>query len=723
MVIFEREMIRVINCSFSAATTLFAFFIVGCASNGSLEQAYSIDQRSVSSRIERPARQADESGVIGESAGQEESGIGPDIADRGLKMLWRVPEISRAALASSTGSESAPPAFASETVNAFVPPLALPAFIDVVFGQMLGAPYVTGQGVAARTDIVQLRSSGEMSSAQFFELVKMALAEYGVRVVADGGAYQIIEDEALKARMPQFIRTRARSETPRALRPVVQFVELHAISAGNMVNILRQAFGDRAADLRIEANPASNFVVLSGLPDDVDAALSIIDQMDELQYAGTDIMRYIPNFWDVTELSRELVNVLSAEGWQASSIVAAPRTILIVPVQFSNAMFIFTRSEDAQARVRYWLSELDRPAKAGDIPQLFVYNVQNVDAAALATTVNNVLSGGGISTQSAAQPAGGQGVATAEYVGGSAGIVVDPQGNRLIYSGTASDYERLLPLLRQLDQPPAEVLIEVTVAEIQLSDATRFGVEWVIENLGGDDIATLAQQGIGLGSGGLDFGIVSGDVRADFNAFARNSQVNVLSTPRLVARSGGAAQIQVGTDVPVITSQRAANAQDGAGVTDVLQSVEYRSTGVLLSIEPIVFGDNRVDLQVSQEVSTALPTTTADISSPTISNRNLTTTLSLEDGATAVIGGLIQDNVTDGETGIPFLKDIPGVGRLFSARSLEVDRTELVVLITAYVLRGPEDKAAFVQEFTRQINDSLAGDGGFQTVIPPRPFR
>lgn len=718
-------MTSVVRFFSTALTVPLAIFAAGCASSGERVRTYSVEHRSTLSQIDRPARRADNDGAIGQAPGPEESGIGPDIADRGLKMLWRVPEISKAALQLNAQNESPPPPFVSDTVEAFVPPLALPAFIDVVFGQMLGAPYVTGQGVAARTDIVQLRSSGEMSSEKFFELVKMALAEYGVRVVAEGGSYQIIEDKALKARMPQFIRARARNETPRALRPVVQFVELHAISAGNMVNILRQAFGDRAADLRIEANPASNFIVLSGLPDDVDAALSIVDQMDELQYAGTDILRYIPNFWDVSELSRELVNVLGAEGWQASAMAAAPRTILIVPIQFSNTMFIFTRSQEAQSRVRYWLSELDRPAKTGDIPQLFVYSVQNVDAAILATTVNNVLSGGRMTSQIVAAPATGQGNAATDFAsaGGAAGIVVDPQGNRLIYSGTASDYERLLPLLRQLDQPPAEVLIEVTVAEIQLSDATRFGVEWVIENLGGDDIATLAQQGIGLGSGGLDFGIVSGDVRADFNAFASNSQVNVLSTPRLVARSGGAAQIQVGTDVPVITSQRAASTQDGAGVTDVLQSVEYRSTGVLLSIEPIVFGDNRIDLKVSQEVSTALPTTTADISSPTISNRNLTTSLSLEDGATAVIGGLIQDNVTDGETGIPLLKDIPGVGSLFSSRSIEVDRTELVVLITAYVLRGAEDKAAFVREFTRQIDDSLSNPGDHVTVLPPRMFK
>jgi len=173
----------------------------------------------------------------------------------------------------------------------------------------------------------------------------------------------------------------------------------------------------------------------------------------------------------------------------------------------------------------------------------------------------------------------------------------------------------------------------------------------------------------------------------------------------------------VGSDVPVITSQRAADTQDGVGLTDVLQSVDYRSTGVLLSIEPIVYADNRVDLSITQEVSTAIPTTTSAISSPTISNRSVTTQLSLEDGATAVLGGLIQDTTTRDETGTPILKDIPVLGNAFRNTTLSSTRTELIVLITAYVTRDSGDKRAFTEELVARFNSTENSSREMQTYL------
>jgi general secretion pathway protein D len=216
---------------------------------------------------------------------------------------------------------------------------------------------------------------------------------------------------------------------------------------------------------------------------------------------------------------------------------------------------------------------------------------------------------------------------------------------------------------------------------------------------------------------GTSIGLVTGNIDAALNFFAKNNQLNVLSTPRLTARSGGTAQIQVGSDVPIITSQRATDTQSTDNGTDILQSVDYRSTGVLLSIEPIVFGDNRVDLAITQEVSTAIPTTSSQISSPTISNRSVTTQLSLEDGATAILGGLIQETTTRDETGTPILKDIPLIGNLFRNTTLSNTRTELIVLITAYVVRDGEEKKAFTDELVGRFNLTTTDPGNMDTYL------
>lgn len=646
-----------------------------------------------------------------------------------------VPSVSRESGEELAGAGGPPEAPVPETqvVDAVVPALPIPQFVDVVFGNMLGVPYVTGPGVADRNELVQLRSSGRMDSDDFIELVGLALESYGLRVYPEDGVYQIVTDASLQQKMPRFIKSRSRSDIPEELRPVVQFVELDAVSANEMESILRQAFPDKQA-LKIETNPRLNVLTLTGLPQDLDAAIAIINQLDELAYAGSKAERYSPVFWSADQLAREVTSLLIAEGWQASTDKAVQKPILIMPVEYSNDLFIFSRSPAGLARARFWLSELDRPTRRGNEPQVYVYDVKNVDATLLAETVGQVISrqasAGGYPSQGATASASGPATSAGgpqNQPGRDSGlsqvgnIVVNRLSNQVVFTGTPSQYDIVHPLLTRLDMPPAEVMIEVTIAEITLTEDTRYGVEFFVDSLGGQDLsATVGNEGLGLGGVGTSIGVVTGNIDAALNFFAKNNLLNVLSTPRLTARSGGAAQIQVGSDVPIITSQRAASTQDGIGNTDILQSVDYRSTGVLLSIEPIVFGDNRVDLSITQEVSTAIPTSTSDIASPTISNRSITTQLSLEDGATAILGGLIQENTTRDETGTPLLKDIPIVGNLFRNTTLSNTRTELVVLITAYVVRDGEEKQAFTDELVNRFNLSISDPDQMNTYIGER---
>lgn len=637
-----------------------------------------------------------------------------------------VPRISTPQKDNGPGVSSKPPKIPVDTIEAYVTPSPLPEFIDVVFGEMLKVPYVTGPGVAARKDIVQLRSSGTLSSEDFFELVESALREYGVRVVPENGVYRILEDQALKARMPRYIRSRAQPGTPISLRPVIQLVELYAVNANSMVVLLKQFMGDKSKNVTIKANPLKNTITLSGLPDDVDAIISIIKELDELNYAGSSVQRYSPVYWEATALVKEVNKILTVEGWQVSNSIAAPRTINLLPIEYSNDIFIFSRNKALSERANEWLKELDRPVKAGDNTQLFIYQVGNIDALDLADIANNALSVGKKRGPSAgvtgAQPGAngaGSGGRSARPSAQGDKFVVDPIGNRLIFSGTASEYDRILPLLKQLDRAPAEVLIEVTIAEVTLNDSTKFGLEFFINDIGANNFKnSFGTQGLGIGGTGFNVAIANGDVTLNANTLATNSDIKVLSTPRLMARSGGSASITVGTDVPVISSQRAANSQSTSGVTDVLQTVTYRKTGVILNIEPIVFSNNRIDLTISQEVSATIDSGSGAISSPTISNRSLDTQLSLEDGQTAVLGGLMQDTITSKETGVPLLKDIPFIGSVFSSNAISSDRTELLVLITAYIMRGQEDKKAFVDSLTREINSSLGQSGSLITLLP-----
>jgi len=636
--------------------------------------------------------------------------------------VGQIPWIAHSGSGATDDIDVSQPGLKVKRVEAYVAPLPLPQFIDAVFGEMLGTTYVVGQNVAARSDVVTLRSSGTMSSKAFLDLVTVALEEYGVRISPENGVYRVVEDKVLRARVPRFIKSRARVSTPNSLRPIIQFVELRALDASNVVGILRQAFGNNNPRLTIDGDRQNNYAVLSGLPEDVDQALQIISELDELNYAGAQVRRYTPKYWDVTEMSEALAQALRREGWQVALDINQTRTISLMPVPYSNDLFIFAKTEVAHRRIDRWLNELDRPVQGGDAEQIFIYQVRNVDAAILAETANAALGAvsGGIpgAAQGATPPTAGGG----QNVGGSSGnnfFTVDLIGNRILFSGTANEYERLIKLLTQLDTPAPEVLIEVKIAEVTLTDESSFGVEFFIDDIGGEDVQATAQTGgLGLGNNGITFSVLTGNIDAAINAFASNRRVKVLSTPTLVARSGGSSSIQVGQDVPIITSQRAANNQAGTGPLDILQGVEYRSTGVLMQIEPIVFSEDRIDLTITQEVSSTLATANSTINSPTISNRTISTQLSLEDGQTAVMGGLIQEDIIRDDTGVPILKDIPLLGQVFSTDGLSTTRTELLVLITAYVLRGQEDRSRFVRYLSGRIDESILDEGRLTTLLP-----
>jgi general secretion pathway protein D len=261
-------------------------------------------------------------------------------------------------------------------------------------------------------------------------------------------------------------------------------------------------------------------------------------------------------------------------------------------------------------------------------------------------------------------------------------------------------------LLESLDQPVREALIEVTVAEIRLTDTLNLGIEWAIRNAGLDgskfNFGTLG--GLGIGSSGFSFTVLNdaGATRAVLNAFAKDERFSILSSPRLLTKSGSEARISVGSEVPILTSQQTAQTNIGASPS-IIQSIQYRSTGVLLTVKPVIHAGDRIDLEVSQEVSEATANTTSAISSPIISNRKVQTNLTLKDGATVMLGGLISENRDLTDTGIPFLRDLPGLGPLFKTQSTGNRKTELIILITPYIIDSDEQARSITETFRQRF--------------------
>lgn len=616
-----------------------------------------------------------------------------------------------------------------------LPPQPIPQFIDTVFGEMLRVPYSMGPGVAERRDIISLRGPDVMSSSHLFTMAQMSLAQYGLAVVIDEGGVHILDDTVLSGRSPSFIRARTSPDTPSPSRPVMQFFSVSTLDVEALVPVLEQAYPNRGS-VRFAAQSETNTLLISGSARDVAAAAAVVRELDQPNFVNGQIARVEPIFLSAEQMAEEVSQALRAEGYRVRNpLEAQGGSFIMLPLPNANQVLVFANDERLFERALYWIRTLDTAAAQGNGEGFFIYNAQNMSAEELGALVAQ----SGASQQEGSvtppevavrrvngAPVGAR--STAPQITSSNGITIDAIGNRILFRGTSSEYQRLRQILVQLDQPARQVLIELTIAEVTLTDETRFGVEWFLDQTITDGTLTASTEG---GSsrlpGGL--GVIAthvfsrGSVEAALNAFASNRNLNILSTPRVFTRSGREAEMLVGTDVPIITSQRASDNQTG-GDTDVLQTVQYRQTGIILNVRPIVYGDDHIDITLYQEVSSQEPNTGVAINSPLIRNRSVTTQISLREGMTAVIGGMMQDTYSRDQRGIPGLKDIPFLGAAFRSEEVTGDKVELVILLTPYIVRDDEDIHAMTTSLTQSVNSTLRQRGTqVYTLYPWRtPF-
>ncbi len=621
-------------------------------------------------------------------------------------------------LSSSSGASSQTddfPDLPDRRIEVTIPAQTLPEFVNTVFGDLLGLSFVLGDAIKNSSDVVALRSAPNISSRELFDVALNALSDYGVGAYYEEEVLYIVQYDDLKRKIPRFITARARSSVPAGLRPVVQYVNLKSAEANKLGTLLKNTFS--SDQVTINSNPGNNSLTIAGLPTDVDAALEIVDTMDIPQFAGTEVVTIRPQHWEAGDLARQMVEIFNIEGYSISTTPTLARNISLLPIPYTNQISIFVNDKELRAHVVETAMRLDRdaaPQTNKNVSDTHIYRAKYYDAEELARIVDAVLANMRDETPQLSSASTGGGGANVSLSPGaeqrgvslSGRVIVEKQGNRIVFFGTSEEFKSIQNLLSAIDTPADEVLLEVTIAEVTLNEETKTGLDFLFEQLGSKGYVVGTQGGIGLATGGLTGSITSGDFSLNFGALATNTQINVLSEPRIVTKSGAQASINVGNEVPIITSQRASNAQSG-GSTDILQSVQYRSTGIILDMEPIVFSDYRIDLTISQEVSAAEANPNQAIASPIISNRSLSTELSLRDGQSAILGGLMETRFTRGQNGVPFVKDVPILGRAFKTDSLKSDKTMLLVMVTPYILREPEDKLRKLEEMRSGINTSF----------------
>lgn len=294
-------------------------------------------------------------------------------------------------------------------------------------------------------------------------------------------------------------------------------------------------------------------------------------------------------------------------------------------------------------------------------------------------------------------------------------IVADDSKNAILLEATAADYRRVMKVIETLDVVPNQVLIEAAIAEVTLNDDLQFGVRWSL--LGKRTSTSFTDDAGGALSSvfpGFSYAFKTANIAATLNALNSISTVNVISAPSLTVADNKTAVIEVGDQVPIQTMSGESALTSGA---PVLSSITYKDTGVILTITPRINQSGRVLLDVEQEVSSVVPTTSSTLNSPTIQERKVHTTVMVNNGEGLALGGMIQTNKTTTSNQLPVVGDVPFLGDAFKQKDNRIQKTELIIIITPHVMRNLEEARTVTDEFRRQLAQSLKGSRPVQETL------
>ncbi|HEX4569687.1 MAG TPA: secretin N-terminal domain-containing protein, partial [Dongiaceae bacterium] len=280
-------------------------------------------------------------------------------------------------------------------------------------------------------------------------------------------------------------------------------------------------------------------------------------------------------------------------------------------------------------------------------------------------------------------------------------IVSDARNNALIIYATPKEYELIDQAMQRLDIAPLQVLIEATIAEVTLNNQLQYGLQWFFQS--GDSsfvFSTLTTGAVSPIFPGFNYVLNATSAHIVLNALTAITQVKVISSPDLLVLDNGTGHLQVGDQVPIATQSAVSVISPGA---PVVNSVDYLNTGVILNITPRVSSSGLVMLDIDQEVSQAVQTTSSNIDSPTIQQRRIESSVAVNTGETIALGGLIQDHQSNTVTGIPVLSNIPVLGNLFKTTNNQHDRTELLVLLSPKVIKNSNDARLATNELRQRL--------------------
>jgi general secretion pathway protein D len=551
---------------------------------------------------------------------------------------------------------------------------------------------------------VTMLSSTPMSPEAFYETFLSILQVYGFIAVPSGNVVKILPDTNART-LPAIDLPDRVSATSDEI--VTQVIDVRNVNAPALVPILRPMIPQYG---HLVAYPASNILIITDRASNVNRMMRIIRRIDQV---GNQDVEIVPlqnaGAAEVVRVVNSLYQGAAAAEGTAIKVVADDR---------SNSVLI--GGDQAQRlRLRALIAHLDTPLEAGGDTRVRYLHYANAEK--LAPKLKEQMTG--IAAAAAGPSAQGAAASAAQSAEKSAMVWADPTNNALIITAPAKLMRAIMAIIDKLDIRRPQVLVEAIIADVDYNKNAELGVNWAaysnsgsnvpagsfVSPIGGTsivDLATAVQnpanvsttllQGTTLGVGriaasGVNFAAIVRAIRTDTND-------NIIATPSAMTMDNQEAELKVAQEVPFITGQYTANnTAVVGGAVNPFQTIQREEVGTILKITPTISAEgSQVMLKISIE-SSSLGQKPAGAVDLVTNKRTVSTTVLIEDGGIVVLGGLIEDDTSKGESRVPFLGNIPILGLLFKTRNQTSSKQNLMIFIRPKIMRDA-NQAAFETE-------------------------
>jgi general secretion pathway protein D len=609
-----------------------------------------------------------------------------------------------------------------------------------VLGDILQLNYTVSDKVKAS---ITLSTAQPVSKEDLLKIFESILRSEGIGISVENGVYHVVPADAAGG------GTKWAGRGGKQVGNATAIVPLRYVAAAEMERVLK-AVAPQTSILRVDS--ARNLLLVSGSANELASINDTVASFDLDWMRGMSFALLPVESADPEAIAKELDTVFANDTDSPTKGI-----VRFVPNTRLKSVLVISSRPEYLRKAEGWLRRIDLAGQATE-KQVQVYHVQNRAASELAALLQKVYAsqsgsrGGGAiatrpqqpasvlsSTDDDATPLSAQGFpgainltprpfapTTQVIVPGAAGeqgqgeqeqgengsltgdrasgisVVADDANNSLIITATPREYKRVRQILSRIDIAANQVLLEATIAEVTLTDNLKFGLKWFFEKGNSSaEFTSAAVAAINPSFPGFSYFLNTPNVKVALDALNEVTTVNLVSSPSLMVLDNKRAVLQIGDEVPIATAQ-----QQGVVAPDapVLNSISFRSTGVILGITPRVSDNGRIQLEIEQEVSDAKNTTTSGLDTPTISQRRIKTTVAVNDGQAIVLAGLMRDNTTVDSTKIPLVGDIPVVGNLFKSKDNTITRTELLIAITPHIVKDARQVGAIADEFRDRMN-------------------